>query len=289
MSFVIRNLFSNLPPFTFAAALDILILSLVIYQILLLIKGLGTAQFLVWTALLAAVYYGARWGQLQVITWLLGTLFPYLLFGLLVLFQAEIRRWLARISRNPFGTPLSSFEARHVSEDILMAVTRLSAERIGALIVLERETALRTYTESGIPLQARISHDLLLTVFQRRAPLHDGAVILRKDKVVAAACFLPLSVNPIWGTQLGTRHRAAVGITEETDAVAIAVSEETGAISLAVSGSIEVDISIERLAERLGELFGHPAPSMAALPKPGLPFEESSPARADGAATHEPR
>ena len=168
-------------------------------------------------------------------------------------------------------------------------ICRLSAERIGALIVLERENALRTYTESGIPLNARLSHDLLLTIFQRRAPLHDGAVILRKDKVVAAACFLPLSVNPIWGTQLGTRHRAAVGITEETDAVAIAVSEETGAISLAVSGSIEVDISIERLAERLGELFGHPAPSMAALPKPGLPFEESSPARAGGAATHEPR
>ena len=289
MSLVIRNLFSNLPPLTFAAALDILILSLVIYQILLLIKGLGTAQFLVWTALLAAVYYGARWGQLQVITWLLGTLFPYLLFGLLVLFQAEIRRWLARISRNPFGTPLSSFEARHVSEDILMAVTRLSAERIGALIVLERETALRTYTESGIPLQARISHDLLLTIFQRGAPLHDGAVILRKDKVVAAACFLPLSVNPIWGTQLGTRHRAAVGITEETDAVAIAVSEETGAISLAVSGSIEVDISIERLAQRLGELLGQPVPSMTALPKAGPRFEESSSARAGGAAAHEPR
>src|SRR3970282_2601867 len=101
MSLVIQNLFSNLPPFTFAAALDILILSLVIYHILLLIKGLGTAQFLVWTGLLAAFYYGARWGQLQVLTWLLGTLFPYLLLGLVVLFQAEISRWLARISRNP--------------------------------------------------------------------------------------------------------------------------------------------------------------------------------------------
>src|SRR3989304_824614 len=100
MPLVIRNLFSNLPPFTLAAALDILILSLVIYQILLLIKGLGTAQFLVWAGLLAVVYYGARWGQLQVITWLLGTLFPYLLFGLLVLFQVEIRRWLARLSRD---------------------------------------------------------------------------------------------------------------------------------------------------------------------------------------------
>ncbi|HLA38750.1 MAG TPA: diadenylate cyclase CdaA [Candidatus Glassbacteria bacterium] len=289
MPFAIRNLFTNLPPLTLAAALDILILALVIYQILLLIKGLGTAQFLVWTGLLAVVYYGARWGQLQVITWLLGTLFPYLLLGLVVLFQAEIRRWLAQISRNPFGTSLSSIEARHVSEDILMTVSRLSAERIGALIVLERETSLRTYTESGIPLNARISHDLLLTIFQRHAPLHDGAVILRKDKVVAAACFLPLSVNPIWGTQLGTRHRAAVGITEETDAVAIAVSEETGAMSLAVSGSIELDIPLERLAERLGELIGRPVPTITTLPKPGPPLEESSPARAGGATAQEPR
>lgn len=289
MPFVIRNLFTNLPPLTVAAALDILVLTVVIYQILLLIKGLGTAQFLVWTALLAVVYYGARWGQLQVLTWLLGTLFPYLLLGLVVLFQAEIRRWLARISRNPFGTPLSSIEARHVSEDILMTVSRLSAEHVGALIVLERDTSLRTYTESGIPLNARISHDLLLTIFQRHAPLHDGAVILRKDKVVAAACFLPLSVNPIWGTQLGTRHRAAVGITEETDAMAIAVSEETGAISLAVSGSIELDISLERLAERLGELIGRPIPTISALPKTGPRLEESSPARAGGAAAHEPR
>jgi len=291
MPIVIRNLFTNLPPLTLAAALDILILSLVIYQILLLIKGLGTAQFLVWTGLLAVLYYGARWGQLQVLTWLLGTLFPYLLLGLVVLFQAEIRRWLARISRNPFGTSLSSIEARHVSEDILMAVSRLAAERIGALIVLERETALRTYTESGIPLNARISHDLLLTIFQRRAPLHDGAVILRKDKVVAAACFLPLSVNPIWGTQLGTRHRAAVGITEETDAVAIAVSEETGAISLAVSGSIELNIPLERLSERLGELIGRPVPALTSLPKsgPGTRLDESSPARAGSAAAQEPR
>lgn len=289
MPLAIRNLITNMPPLTLAAALDILILALVIYQILLLIKGLGTAQFLVWTGLLAVVYYAARWGQLQVFTWLLGTLFPYLLLGLVVLFQAEIRRWMGRISRNPFDTPLSTLQARHVSEDILMAVSRLSAERIGALIVLERETSLRTYTESGIPLQARISHDLLITIFQRRAPLHDGAVILRKDRVVAAACFLPLSVNPIWGTQLGTRHRAAVGITEETDAVAIAVSEETGAISLAVSGSIELGISVERLAERLSELMGQPVPSRTLQTRTVPPMEESSPARAGGTAAHEPR
>ena len=279
MPFEISNLVSKLPPFTLSAILDILVLALIIYEVLLLIKGVGTAQFLLWSGVFAAIYYGARWGQLQVITWLLGTLFPYLLFGLVVLFQAEIRRWMARISRYPFGAPLSAFEARQVFEDILMAVGRLSAERIGALIVLERHTELRAYTESGIPLQARVTHDLLLTIFQRRAPLHDGAVILRKDKIVAAACFLPLSVNPIWGTQLGTRHRAAVGITEETDAVAIVVSEETGAMSLAVSGSIELGISIERLANRLGELFGQPAPPVTALPVAGPPLEDSSATR----------
>jgi diadenylate cyclase len=257
---------SQMPPFTVAAAIEILILTFVIYELLLLIRGAGAAQFLVWATLLAVLYYGSRWGQLQVIAWLLGGLFPYLLFALVVLFQAEIRRWLAQITRNPFSTRMSTFEARHVVEDILMAVNRLSAQRIGALIVLERETALRTYTESGIPLQARLSHDLLLTIFQPRGPLHDGAVILRKDKIVAAACFLPLSINPIWGTQLGTRHRAAVGITEETDAVALAVSEETGAISYAVSGSIELDISAERLAERLREVFGQPLPSAATFP-----------------------
>ena len=154
-----------------------------------------------------------------------------------------------------------------------------------ALIVLERETALRTYTESGIPLQARLSYDLLVTIFQPHAPLHDGAVIIRKDKIIAAACFLPLSVNPIWGTQLGTRHRAAVGITEETDAVAIVVSEETGAISLAVSGSIELDITAERLAERLGKIFGYPGSPAPQVPSRSVPLEES-PARS--MTTHDP-
>ena len=165
-----------------------------------------------------------------------------------------------------------------------MAISRLSSQKIGALVVLERDTPLRTYTESGIPLQARLSYDLLVTIFQHRAPLHDGAVIVRKDRIIAAACFLPLSVNPIWGTQLGTRHRAAVGITEETDAVAIAVSEETGAISLALSGSIELDISVERLAERLSKIFGYPRPPAAPVPSHPISVEEPdhAPARSMG-------
>ncbi|MGH7418342.1 MAG: diadenylate cyclase, partial [Candidatus Rokuibacteriota bacterium] len=195
------------------------------------------------------------------------------------LFQAEIRRGLAKIARNPFRAWFSSFEARHFLEDLLLAISRLSAQKIGALIVLERETSLRTYTESGIPLEARLSYDLLVTIFLPRAPLHDGAAIIRKDKIIAAACFLPLSVNPIWGTQLGTRHRAAVGITEETDAVAIAVSEETGTISFAVSGSIEMGISLERLGEHLSTFFGYPRRPPAPAPSRPIPFEESQPAR----------
>ena len=121
--------------------------------------------------------------------------------------------------------------------------------------MIEREIGLRTYIESGVPLDAHISYDLLATIFRPSAPLHDGAVIVQKDRVAAAACFLPLSMNPVLSTQLGTRHRAGIGVTEETDAISVIVSEETGSISLAVGGRIERDLSVEQLRERLGGLL----------------------------------
>ncbi|HEV8613587.1 MAG TPA: diadenylate cyclase CdaA [Gemmatimonadales bacterium] len=276
---LIPSLFSRLPPLTVAALFDILILALVIYQILWMVREARATPFLIWVGLLAAVYYGAQWTGLRTVEWLLSNIFPYLVLAMIVLFQAEIRRGLARIGRNPFRPGFSSFETRQAFEDILMAVSLFASQKIGALIVLERKINLRTYAESGIPLQARLSYDLLVAIFQPRAPLHDGAVIISKDKIAAAACFLPLSINPIWGTQIGTRHRAAVGITEETDAVALVVSEETGAISLAVSGSIELDISVERLAERLSELFGYPLPSAGAGSARRPPLEEPPPVR----------
>jgi len=219
-----------------------------------------------------------EWGGFSDSEWLLADIGPYLLLATVILFQAEIRRGLAKIARNPFRAWFSSFEARHFLEDVLLAIGRLSAQKTGALIVLERDTPLRTYADSGIPLEARLSYDLLVTIFQPRGPLHDGAVIARKEKIIAAACFLPLSVNPIWGTQLGTRHRAAVGITEETDAVAIAVSEETGTVSLAVGGAIEMGISVERLGERLSKIFGYPRPPATAVPSHAIPLGESHPA-----------
>jgi diadenylate cyclase len=157
--------------------------------------------------------------------------------------------------------------------------------------VIEREIGLRTYVESGVPLDARLSYDLLATLFRPSAPLHDGAVIVQKDRIAAAACFLPLSMNPVLSTQLGTRHRAGIGITEETDAIAVIVSEETGAISLAVSGKIERDLTVEQLRERLGVLLRRYVPP-STLPTPisggvetmELPQSEHSRSLARGAS-----
>jgi diadenylate cyclase len=257
MNYLLFLQFSGIVPLRITSLVEILILGLIIYKILLFAKESGGIQLLLWMGVLGTAYFGGRWANLQVIPGLLGAVFPYLVFSLIVVFQGEIRRGLGRITRNPFSTKLSQLEARHFFEDVLMAVNRLAAQRTGALMVVEREASLRTYAESGIPLQSRLSQDLLVTIFQPGAPLHDGAVIIRKDRIIAATCFLPLSVNPIWGTQLGTRHRAAVGITEETDSVAIVVSEETGFISIAFNGSIEMDTSVERLSDRMNDILGH--------------------------------
>ena len=165
----------------------------------------------------------------------------------------------------------ASSSVADVYDDIVLAANLFSQNQTGALIVIEREIGLRTYIESGVALDARLSYDLLATVFRPSAPLHDGAVIVQRDRIAAAACFLPLSMNPVLSTQLGTRHRAAIGITEETDAVAVIISEETGTISMAVAGSIERDLTVERLRERLSNLLRRYAPA----PTLPTPMEES--------------
>jgi diadenylate cyclase len=156
-------------------------------------------------------------------------------------------------------------------------------------MVIEREIGLRTYIESGVALDARLSYDLLATIFRPSAPLHDGAVIIRGDRVSAAACFLPLSMNPVLSTQLGTRHRAGIGITEETDAIAIIVSEETGSISLAVGGAIERDLTVEELRERMGTLLRRyvpPTPLPTSMGTPDILEEEPEiPIRSDSRST----
>ena len=189
------------------------------------------------------------------VQWLLDTLLPYVAIALIVLFQPEIRRAMDRfgrsitLSRFSSGSPASSYD------DVVLAAGYFSQNRIGALIAFERDVGLRIYVESGIPIDANMSYDFLLAIFQPGSPMHDGAVILQGTRIASAACFLPLSLNPMISNQLGTRHRAAIGVTEESDAVVVVVSEQTGAISLAVSGAIEMGLSVEQLNDRLANLF----------------------------------
>src|SRR6266478_6587775 len=248
------------------AVIDILLVAVIIYELLALIKGTRAAYMLVGVAVLALALYFSSVGELATLNWLLSALLPYTVFALIVVFSAEIRQALAGLGRRLL---LSRGRAREadVYDDIVLAANLFSQNQTGALMVIEREIGLRTYVESGVALEARLSYDLLATIFRPSAPLHDGAVIVQKDRIAAAACFLPLSMNPVLSTQLGTRHRAGIGVTEETDAIAVIVSEETGAISLAVGGKIERDLSVEQLRERLGELLRRYVPP-STLPTP---------------------
>jgi diadenylate cyclase len=189
-------------------------------------------------------------------------LLPYSGFALIVVFAPEIRQALARLGRTLTLSRAASAEA-DAYDDIVLAANLFSQNQTGALIVIEREIGLRTYIESGVPLDAHLTYDLLATIFRPSAPLHDGAVIVQRDRIAAAACFLPLSMNPVLSTQLGTRHRAGIGVTEETDAISVIVSEETGSMSLAIAGHIERDLTVEQLRERLGGLLRRYVPQSA--------------------------
>jgi diadenylate cyclase len=250
--------------------IDIVLVAILIYQFLVLVRGTRAAPMLVGVAALGLAFYFARLGELRTLNWLLSTLLPYVVFALIVVFQSEIRHALANLGSR-ISLMRSTSSVADVYDDIVLAANLFSQNQTGALIVIEREIGLRTYIESGVSLDARLSYDLLATVFRPSAPLHDGAVIVQRDRIAAAACFLPLSMNPVLSTQLGTRHRAAIGITEETDAVAVIISEETGTISMAVAGSIERELTVERLRERLSALLRRYAPA----PTLPTPVEES--------------
>jgi diadenylate cyclase len=255
------------------AALDILLVALLIYQVLVMIRGTRAAPMLVGLTVVAIMFYLARIGELTTLNWVVSHVLPYLVFALIVVFQAEIRHVLADLGRR-FSFLHSAEAASEAYDDIVLAANLFSQHQTGALVVIERRIGLRTHIESGVPLDARLSYDLLATIFRPSAPLHDGAVIVQKDRIAAAACFLPLSMNPLLSTQLGTRHRAGIGITEETDAIAVIVSEETGAISMAMGGKIERDLTVDQLRERLGsELRRYMGP--VTLPTPIAQDEES--------------
>jgi len=242
-----------IPTLTITAVIDILAVAFVIYQLLEIVRGTRAAHILVGILAVFLTYEIALRTGLEALRSLLSSLVPYSAIAIIILFQSEIRRTLARLGRKRlFG----GYRSPESTAEILLALGSLSRERTGALIVLERDIGLRTFIESGVRLDSQISRDLLLSIFLPGGALHDGSVIVQKDRIAAAACFLPLSVNPAFSTKTGTRHRAGIGITEETDCLSIIVSEETGLISVAAFGDIESGVTIERVDERILQHFG---------------------------------
>jgi diadenylate cyclase len=240
------------PDLTVTAVVDIVVVGFLIYQALMIVRGTRAGHIMVGILMMVLLYMAAEWGRLEVLRTLLSYIVPYTALAVIVLFQSEIRRTLARIGRKRWFA--SGFRRPESSDDILLALNRLSQEKTGALIVMERDIGLRTFVESGVRLDAHVSRDLLLSIFKFGSAMHDGAVIVQKDRVAAAACFLPLTVSPKLSKDLGSRHRAAIGLTEENDAVAIVISEQSGRISIVVDGEIERDLDADALRTRLRAL-----------------------------------
>lgn len=237
--------FGLVPKLRWQDVLDILIVAYVIYRIALLIRGTRTMQMVVGLLIVAGAFVGSQLLGLFTLNWLLNNFLGSLFVILVVIFQSDIRRALTRVGTPTFLAP--HITVASVAQELINAAAWLSARRIGALIVLEQEVGLSDYVETGRRLEARLSPELLETIFMRGSPLHDGAVILKGETVLAAACLLPLSTNPNVSLALGTRHRAAIGITEESDAAVIVVSEEDGTISFARDGALQRRLSPEDL------------------------------------------
>lgn len=243
------------PPVGWWDVLDIAIVSILIYEFLKLIRGTRAAQMAAGSLLIVGLFYVSRLAPLQTVNWLIRNMLVYVVFAAVVIFQSDIRRALAHFGQAPFFRYFNRQEAdAETIEELVVASTMLSTHKIGAIIAVEREIGLRNYIESGIPIDAILTYDLLAAIFQPGSPLHDGAAIVQENRIAAAACFLPLTVNPRISRQLGTRHRAAIGLTEEGDAVAIVVSEETGKISLAMNGQIDRALTPDELRARLRSL-----------------------------------
>ncbi len=235
--------------------IDIALVSIILYRLIVIVKGTRAAKMLLGLLLLLAASIISRNVPLYTLDWLLQGFWAYIVIALIVLFQPEIRKTLARIGETPFLNAFTSAEELKGLEEIVRAVVTLAEKRIGALIVIERDNDLREFVELGTPLDARVSRELLMSIFHPSSPIHDGAVVIRGNRVVAAGCFLPIALAPSISRALGTRHRAALGLTEETDSVVIIVSEETGGIAMSIAGKLETHLDMGSLRDRLTELF----------------------------------
>lgn len=229
---------------------EIAVLWFCFYVLMLYIKGTRTAQVLKGILMVILVFFITLWLGLDTINWIMTKLIPMSIIALLIIFQPELRRGLARLGQ--FGV-FPTQEA--VIDEIAKSAAILSKKKIGALIAIEKEIGLRPYIESGVQLDGKVTSELINTIFMPNTPLHDGGVIIQEDRMVAAGCLFPLTQEAHITKTLGTRHRAAIGLSEETDAIVIVVSEETGVISLAIGGKLTRDLDRESLIKSLNNLY----------------------------------
>ena len=235
--------------------LDIVLVAAIIYHLLLLIKGTKAVQMLLGLGVLLFASILSGYFEFYSINWIIQGFLGQIVIALLVLFQPEIRRALAKMGEAGFPQSLTPAEELRSLDEIMRATVHLANRKIGALLVIERETSLKDFVEMGTSLDARVSKEILQSVFHPTSPIHDGAVIIKGNRIVAAGCFLPISQNIELDKTFGTRHRAAIGLTEETDAIALIVSEETGAISIAIGTKMETDLDMTALRSVLTGIF----------------------------------
>lgn len=235
--------------------IDILIVTYIIYHLILLVRGTRAVQLLKGILVLVLIWALSTWFDLYTLKWLMNQIFTFGVVAIFIIFQPEVRRGLEQLGRGKlFGRSADmDEETNKLIGETIKAVNYLSRRKIGALIVFERTTGLNEFVESGIPMHSMISSELIINIFIPNTPLHDGAVIVQSGQIAAAGCYLPLSENPFISKELGTRHRAAIGISEVGDAISVVVSEETGQVSLAINGQVVRDIKEESLISKLYE------------------------------------
>lgn len=248
MTELLNTFGSSIRPIDF---LDVAIVSYIVYRLLLLIKGTRAVQMLTGFGILGIAFMLSIKFELYTLHWILSYFFDSLILLVIVLFQDEIRRALTYVGKNPFFSSASTAEEMEMVSEVSRTATRLAHERIGALIVIERETGLKNFIDTGSKIDAKVRNELLYSVFIPTSPIHDGASIISDGRIAAAGCFLPLSKNPNIDKKLGTRHRAAIGLSEETDAVIILVSEESGEAYLVRNGKMTPSLSEDDLRNSL--------------------------------------
>ncbi|HTP04590.1 MAG TPA: diadenylate cyclase CdaA [Nitrospirota bacterium] len=239
----------------FHDTVDIALVYYIIYRLLLIIKGTRAFQMLVGLGLIVLVLIASRALEFYTLDWLIHSFWSQIVLAIVVLFQPEIRRALAQVGERRLFKSLSSVEESKFIEEAVKAAVSMANKRIGALIVLERDTDLSTIVEMGTELDAKVTKEILVSIFLPYSPIHDGAAIIRSGRIIAAGCFLPLTLSSNLSKSLGTRHRAAVGLTEESDAVVVVVSEETGEISVVTSGTIAHNTDAPALRKTLSDIF----------------------------------